>query len=379
MRLLHLADLHLGKCVLEAPMLENQRRFLGDAVRIAAENAVDAVMIAGDIYDRSVPPADAVEALDDFLSALNKAGIPVLAVSGNHDSPERLDFGSRLFADSGVHIAGRYDGHVRCVTLNDSFGPIRFYLLPFLKPVMVRAALGEEAATTDEAVRLALRGLPDDLGCRSVLIAHQFVCAGGEAPETCDSETISVGGSDSVDVSCFDGFDYVALGHLHRPQRMGRDTVRYAGSPLKYSLSEVRFPKSLPLVTLAEKGQVTVERIPINPLHDMRRIRGRLEDLLTAGREDPADAEDYIHAVLTEAVLDPAERLRTVYPNLLHVEIESPEHQETEDAVSDPLAHKSEQELFEDFYRQVNGEPLSDEQRTVLDLVVAKVKGEDAG
>lgn len=378
MRMLHLADLHLGKCVLEAPMLEVQRHFLDDVLHTASENAVDAVLIAGDIYDRSVPPADAVEAFDDFLSALHRAGIPVLAVSGNHDSPERLEFGSRLFANDGIHIAGRYDGHVRRVTLTDAIGPVNFYLLPFLKPVMVRATLGEDVTSTDEAVRLALKGLPEDPGSRSVLIAHQFVCASGLSPETCDSETLSVGGSDSVDISCFDGFDYVALGHLHRPQRIGRDTARYAGSPLKYSLSEIRYPKSLPLVTLGEKGQIDVELLPIRPLLDMRRIRGGLEELLAAGRENPADCEDYIHAVLTGGeVLDPAERLRTVYPHLLHVEIETAEHPEIEEAFTDPLAHKSERELFEDFYRQVNGKPLSEEQGAVLDSVIAKVKGED--
>lgn len=375
MRLVHLADLHLGKCVLEAPLLEDQRYILKQIVRIVSDYSADAVLIAGDIYDRSVPPADAVELFDDFLSALNREGVPVLAVSGNHDSPERLEFGSRLFAGRGVHIAGRYDGRVRRVTLDDEYGPVDFYLLPFLKPAMVRATLGEDAPTTDEAVRAALRGLPERPDVRSVLVAHQFVCAAGQAPETCESETLSVGGSDSVDVSRFAGFDYVALGHLHRAQRIGRDTARYAGSPLKYSLSEARFPKSVPLVTLGEKGTVSAELLPLTPRRELRRVRGRLADLLAAAREHPDDSQCYIHAVLTdEAVLDPAERLRTVYPNLLHVEFESRETSDGDPAESDPIAQKSEQEIFGDFYRRVNGEPLSDRQRAVLESVIAKVK-----
>lgn len=376
MRLLHLSDLHLGKCVLEAPFLEDQRHILKAALTAAIGHSVDAVMIAGDIYDRSVPPADAVGVLDDFICGLSERGIPVLAVSGNHDSPERLEFGSRLFSGRGVHIAGSYNGTLRRVTLDDEYGRVNFYLLPFLKPAAVRAFFDEEIGSTEAAVRAALKGVPADQNDRNVLIAHQFVCAGEQPPETCDSEALSIGGSDSVDVSCFDGFDYVALGHLHRPQRIGRDSVRYAGSPLKYSLSEVRHAKSFSLVTLGEKGQIDTELLPITPLRDLRRIRGKLNDLIDAARESPAGSDDYIHAVLTDdSALDPAARLRMVYPNLLHVEIERQGRETCEDTAFDPMAYKTEPELFEDFFRHVHGTGLSDEQRAVLDRVIANVKG----
>lgn len=368
MRFLHLADLHLGRCVLEAPMLEDQRYILDELVRLAIDRRADAVVIAGDVYDRSIPPAEAVELLDRFLNGLSDAGIAVLLVAGNHDSPERLDFGRRLFESRRVYIAGRYTGAVPRVTLTDEAGPVDFYLLPFVKPAVVNARLGRETAATDEAVAAALEGLSAEPGRRSVLVAHQFVCAGGISPETCGSETVSVGGSDQVDVSRFDRFDYVALGHLHRAQRMGRDTVRYAGSPLKYSLSEARHVKSAPLVTLAPDRAVEVELCPLTPLHDLRCLRGSLEELLAAGRAEPDSAEDYIHAVLTDAdALDPAERLRAVYPRLLHVELAPREGGAPEDAsIADPLAHKSEEDLFEEFYRTVHGESLSEPQRTVL-------------
>lgn len=379
MRFLHLSDLHLGKTVLEAPMIEDQRAALEAAVAAAVEHNAEAVVIAGDIYDRSVPPAEAVRLFDDFISELSVRGIAVLAVSGNHDSPERLEFGSRLFAGRGVHIAGYYDGTLRRVDLSDRYGSVHFYLLPFIKPAMVRAMSGEEVGNTDEAVRAALRDFREsDTSGRHVLIAHQFVCAGEQAPETCASETASVGGSDNVDVSCFDGFDYVALGHLHRSQRIGRDTVRYSGSPLKYSLSEVRHVKSFTLVTLGQKGEIEIEQLPVTPLRDLRRIRGRLEELIAAVGENPSDSDDYIHAVLTGPdVLDPAARLRMVYPNLLHVEIEQRGRELDERAEYDPMEHKTEDELFEDFFMHVHGRGLDDDQRAVIQDVISRVKGGD--
>ena len=367
MRLLHLGDLHLGKTVLEASMLEDQRDFLRHIAAYAAENRIDAVLLAGDIYDRSVPPAQAVELLDGFWTALHDAGIPVLAISGNHDSPERLAFGSRLFARQGVYMAGVYDGSVPRVELRDGYGPVVVHLLPFLRPAAVREALGVPCATTDEAVRAALAGVERDPDARHVLVAHQFVCAGGQAPETCDSETPSVGGSDGVDAAAFDGFDYVALGHLHRAQRVGRDTVRYAGSPLRYSLSEVAHVKSFPVVTLAEKGRVEVELVPIVPRRQLRRIEGALEDLIRAGQADGEGREDYIWAVLDAEERSPAQRLRAVYPNLLHVEVAAPRDKAAlEDAPPEMPESRDPEELFAEFYARMTGEPLEEEAREVL-------------
>ncbi len=348
MRLLHIGDLHLGKYLLETPLLDDQRYVLEAAVAAAAQHS------------------------------LSNRNIPVLAVSGNHDSPERLEFGSRLFSGRGVHIAGYYNGDLRQVVLNDKYGNVNFYLLPFIKPAMVRSFFDDDINTTQDAVSAALRGISFDQTERNVLIAHQFVCAGEHSPGPCESETISIGGSDSVDVSCFDGFDYVALGHLHRSQYIGRNSVRYAGSPLKYSLSEVRHNKSFTLVTIGEKGQVETELISISPLHDLRKITGKLDDLITAAKSSSAGSNDYIHAVLTDdSAIDPAARLRMVYPNLLHVEINRAARESYNNTDADPMAHKSEPELFENFYRHIHGMDLTQEQRTVFDGVFAKIKEDE--
>lgn len=375
MKFLHLADLHLGKCVLEASMLDDQQHFLEDILEIALQEQVNAIVAAGDLYDRSVPPAEAVEVLDAFLQKANQAGIPVLAVSGNHDSPERLQFLSGILAQQGVHIAGLYDGGLRRVTLEDEHGPVHFYLLPFVKPAFVRHALHQDIADTDAAVRAALEGYPEQMKERNVLVAHQFVCAGGAQPATCESETLSVGGTDQVDVSAFDAFDYVALGHLHQAQAVGRETVRYAGSPLKYSLSETRHRKSVALVTMEAKGQVDIRLIPVLPRRDLRRICGELPDLLAAAREAQEGREDYIWAVLTgDPGLDPAQRLRLLYPNLLHVETVCQEAEmktEEEESLSPQL---SEDELFDTFFRTVNGRSMSPSQQRRVEASLSRLR-----
>ena len=378
MKFLHLGDLHLGKTVLEISMLEEQRHMLRAIAHTAVERGVDAVVIAGDVYDRSVPPAEAVEVFDEFLVSLHEADVAVLAISGNHDSPDRLEFGSRLFARRRVYIAGRYTGSVQKVTLSDAFGAVHFYLLPFIKPATVRAVLGEAAETTEQAVRLVLRDVSLPPEERHVLVAHQFVTAGGQTPETSDSETMYIGGLDNVDSSCFDGFDYVALGHLHRAQRIGRDSIRYAGSPLKYSLSEIGTVKSMPLVTLGEKGEVACELIPLTPLRDWRRLRGSLDELLMEGRIHPSICDDYIYAILTEdAVLDLAERLRVVYPNLVRAVTEAQLKEFGELPDYDPLAEKSELQLFEEFFYHMHEHPMDDEQRRLLSGIIDRLKGED--
>lgn len=377
MKLIHLADLHLGKSLLEAPLLDEQAAFLHWVLETAKQEQADAVVIAGDIYDRAVPPASAVEALNRFLEEANRQGIPVLAISGNHDSPERLDFLSGVLSAQGIHIAGIYSGQVPKVVLRDEKGPVNFYLLPFLRPVFVRQALDCPAETTDEAVRLALQGLPENPGERNVLVAHQFVCAGGQQPETCESETLSVGGSDQVDASAFQGFDYVALGHLHRGQRVGSETVRYAGSPLKYSLSEVNHQKSVPLVTLGDKGEVDIRLLRVTPRRDLRRIQGDLEALMDAGREETEGREDYIWAVLTgEPGLDPAERLRLLYPNLLHVETVPTETAQPQDEGELEAAdvQRDTAALFGDFFAAMTGHSLSDDQRGIVQETAERLR-----
>ena len=246
MRLFHTGDLHIGKRLFEYALLEDQAAALDQMVRLVQEYRPDAFLLAGDVYDKSIPSAEAVTLLDDFLTRLSETGTRIFMVSGNHDSPERLAFGSRLMAQTAVHVAGSYQGTVSQVTLHDHLGPVHIHLLPFLKPTTAMPWFSEQAIeTTQDAVRTALEAAPLDISARNVLVAHQFVISGLQQPERSDSETVFVGGLDQVDASIFDGFDYVALGHLHGPQPIGRETVRYAGSPLKYSFSEVRHRKSL--------------------------------------------------------------------------------------------------------------------------------------
>ena len=380
MKFLHLADLHIGKRVNEFDLTEDQRYILGQILSIAEENRPDAVLLAGDLYDRSVPPGAAVELLDEFLTQLARRGLPVFAVSGNHDSPERLGFGSRIMRRSGVTIAGSFRGAPEHVTLSDEYGPVNIWLQPFLRPAMAEPFFPpEQVASYEAAVRAAIGAARIDEAERNVLVAHQFVTAFGKQPETCDSETVSVGGADQVDASAFDAFDYVALGHLHGPQRVGRPEVRYAGSPLKYSFSEARQKKSVTFAELKEKGRVGISTVPLAPLHDMREIRGPI-----VGLTDPENAafgsrEDYIRATLTDghAVADAAERLRAVYPNLMTVDFESARAADagpSKTAASGDVARRTPQELFEEFYRNQNGRELPENERPELESAVRAAK-----
>jgi exonuclease SbcD len=376
MKFLHLADLHIGKRVNEFDLMEDQRYILKQILAIADENRPDAVLLAGDLYDRSVPPGTAVELLDEFLTQLVHRGLPVFAVSGNHDSPERLDFGSRIMRHSGVTIAGSFHGTPQKVTLSDEYGPVNIWLLPFLRPAMAEPFFPpEQTSSYDAAVCAAIGAAGIDAGERNVLVAHQFVTAFGKQPETCDSETISVGGADQVDASAFDVFDYVALGHLHGPQRIGRPEVRYAGSPLKYSFSEARQKKSVTFVELKEKGRVEISTVPLTPLHEMREIRGPIAELTKPENAAFGSREDYIRATLTDghAVADAAERLRAVYPNLMTISFENGRTSEAEPsktAASGDVAHRTPQELFEEFYRNQNERELPENERPELESVI---------
>ncbi len=377
MKLLHLADLHLGKRLGEFSLLEDQRFVLEQVLRAVDDRAVDAVLLAGDLYDRPVPPAEAVELLDWFLTALTGSGATVLAVSGNHDSPERLSFASSLLRRAGLFIAGEYDGAPARVTLEDDLGPVDFTLLPFLRPSTLVPFAAERPADTGAAVALALGALPADPARRNVLIAHQFVTAAGGQPAVCDSEIAPVGGSEQVDAALFAGYDYVALGHLHGPQRVGRETARYAGSPLKYSFSEALHRKSMPLVTLGAKGEVWVELLPLVPLHDLRELRGPLAALTAP--ENVTDPEDYLHITLTveEELIDAVGRLRAVYPNLMKLDFDN---RRTRAAGGATAARQAEQrgldELFCEFYEMMNGGPMSERQQALFDGALREIGGD---
>lgn len=377
MKFLHLADLHLGKRLGEFSLLEDQRFVLDQVLHAASDRAVDAVLLAGDLYDRPVPPAEAVELLDWFLTALTEKGIAVLAVSGNHDSPERLSFASSLLRRAGLYIAGEYDGAPMRVTLEDDLGPVDFTLLPFVRPSTLTPFAGERPASTDDAAALALEAAVPDNARRNVLIAHQFVTASGAMPQVCDSEIAPIGGAEQVDAARFAGYDYVALGHLHGPQQVGQPVVRYAGSPLKYSFSEALHRKSMPLVTLGAKGEVGIELLPLAPLHDLRELRGPL-----AALTDPANVtgpEDYLHVTLTdeEELIDAVGRLRAVYPNLMKLDFDNRRTRAPGGATAAKQAeHRSLEELFGEFFEMMNGGPMSERQQALFDGTLQEIGGD---
>ena len=364
MKFIHLSDLHLGKRVNECSMLEDQRYILGEILRIVDREAPDAVLIAGDVYDKSVPSAEAVALLDDFLVRLAGRDLQVLLISGNHDSPERLAFGGRLMAERGVHIAPVYDGRVAPVTLTDEYGPVRVYLLPFVKPSHVRRCFPDrEVDTYTDALAAAIGAMGVDPALRNVLVTHQFVTGAAR----CDSEEVSVGGTDNVDVSVFAPFDYVALGHLHGPQTAGRETVRYCGTPLKYSFSEAGQHKSATVVELGEKGTTAVRTVPLVPLRDLVELRGTYEEVTFRGfYEGTGWQRDYVHITLTdeEDVPNAVGKLRVIYPNLMKLDYDN---RRTRAGISlegaEEVERRSPLELLEEFYEKQNGRPMGEEQR----------------
>lgn len=363
MRLLHLSDLHLGKRLNGCSLLEDQRAMLDEVLDLSEE--ADVVLLAGDIYDKAAPSAEAVTLFDRFLTRLSGRGKPVCIVSGNHDSPQRLSFGARLMGESGVHIAPVYDGRLEPVVFQDQWGEVAVWLLPFLKPAALRPVCPEESVSTcQEAVAWALGQVTLDPARRNVLVAHQYVA--GTA--LCQSEELNIGGLDQVDAALFDGFDYVALGHIHTPQQVGRETVRYCGSPLKYSASEAGQTKGGLLVTLEEKGKVTVEQRPIRPLHDLVCLKGSYLELTDRRFYQDRDREDYTYITLTdeEDVPQAMGKLRTVYPNLLGLRYDNARTR-TRQQVSVPGPEEQRpMELLERFYQTQNNRPLSDEQRAYV-------------
>lgn len=371
MKILHLADLHIGKIVSGFSMISDQRHVFLQIYDVIDSESIDAVCICGDIYDRSVPPAEAVSLFDEFLTNVSKRHVPVLIIPGNHDSVQRLTFGSALMENAGIYIAH----HPQKVVLNDAFGKVNFYLLPFERPGAVRSDFDDESIRTyDDAVRRRIEAMAVDGRERNVLLAHHFVAGASLMPEISDSEMpISAGGIEKVSTDCFEIFDYTALGHIHKPQFMGSSKIRYAGSPLKYSFSEVNKDKSLTIVELMGKGQMTVAEMAVKPLHDMRRIKGNLSDLMNPDVYKMADTEDYLEVVLTDekVLLEPVRTLKSVYPNIMQVSFER-RMKKVSDAMTAAkhVAAKSPQELFYDFYSEVTGEMPDDERKTLIEEVV---------
>lgn len=365
MKLMHLSDLHLGKRLNEFSLHEDQAYILHQIIQLARDERPDGILIAGDLYDKPVPPAEAVGLLDRFLSDLAATGAQVFVISGNHDSAERLSFGSGLMQRSGVHIAPVYHGEVRPFTLEDAYGPVDVYLLPFIKPVHVRACFpDEEIASYTDAMACAIRHMNVDPGRRSVLVTHQFVTGGVR----CESEEVNVGGADNVNAEVFAPFDYVALGHLHGAQQIGL-RIRYCGTPLKYSFSETRQQKSVTMAELGPKGDLTLRTLPLVPLREMREIRGDYMTLTSRAFYQQQDTDAYLHLTLTdeEDVPDAAARLRVIYPNLMKIDYDNARTRAAADfSGGAPEDRRSPAELFEDFYALQNGQPMSDVQRAYV-------------
>ena len=405
MKLFHLSDLHLGKRVNEFSMLPDQDHILQQILSLADVEQPDAVLIAGDVYDKTVPPAEAVQLFDNFLCQLAERRIQIFIISGNHDSAERIAFGGRLMEQSGVHVSPVYDGTASPVTLTDDHGPVDFYLLPFIKPAHVRRYFPEaDIATYTDALRVAIAALPIDPTRRNVLITHQFVTGASRS----DSEEISVGGTDNVDASVFTPFDYVALGHIHGPQNVTVQTdalsdadssaatalARYCGTPLKYSFSEAKHEKSVTVVELGEKAIrpadlsaqlslyseaqpcVSLRTLPLMPLHDLREIRGTYMELTAKSFYERTATDDYLHITLTdeEDIPDAMNKLRVIYPNLMKLDYDNTRtrsvgHVEAETRIQtlSPL------ELFSQFYETQNGQPLSAEQEQIAQQLISQI------
>ena len=378
MKLFHLSDLHIGKRLYEYSLLEDQKYILDEIVRLAGEERPDAVLLAGDLYDKAVPPAEAVMVLDDFLKKLKGLGIPIFMISGNHDSAERVAFGAGLFEQAEVYVSPVYDGQVKHVTMQDEYGPVELYLLPFLKPSAVRHAFPEEAekiVTFQDACACAMRHLEVDPAGRNVILSHQFVTGA----ELCDSEENFVGGLDSIEASLFDDFDYVALGHIHSPQSVGRPSVRYCGTPLKYSFSEER-AKSVTVVELREKGDLEIRTIPLVPLRDLRKIRGTYLEVSAKSFYEGTNTQDYLMVTLTdeEDVPDGMRKLKTIYPNLMTLAYDNRRTRENQEIIeAQEIERKSEKELFEEFFEMQNNKPLQEEQGEILSKVIRTLKGQE--
>ncbi len=365
MRFLHLSDLHLGRRLYDLSLLEDQRYILEQILSLLDEAHADGVLLAGDLYDKAAPQAEAVSLLDWFLTELNRRALPVFLVSGNHDSPERLSFGAQILSSSRVHISPVFQGAQPPVELEDTYGPLRVYLLPFIKPVHVRRVYPEVPIETySDAVRAVVDRWNPDPDCRNVLVAHQLVTGAAR----CESEALTIGGLDDVSAQVFAPFDYVALGHLHSPQNAGGPHIRYCGTPLAYSFSEGDQEKSVTWVDLGPKGEVRTAVQPLRPLHPVGTLQGAFADLLAGS------SEDYLRIQLTDEddVPNALARLRTAYPNLLRMEYCNLRTRLSEPV--EPLAKTlSPMELLEEFYRLRNNQPMGQAQRELSEAILKEI------
>lgn len=373
MKFIHLSDLHIGRRFKETSLIEDQKYILAEIINIIDNEQPQAVIIAGDVYDKTVPSAEAVQLFDDFLYRLAKRQLQVFVISGNHDSAERLSFGSRLFDTSGVHMSPVYDGNITPVQLQDEYGTVNVYMLPFVKPTHVRAVFEDaEIADYTDALGIAVDNMHVDINSRNILVTHQFVTGA----ERSDSEELSVGGSDNVDVSVFDAFDYVALGHIHGPQKIQRDTVRYCGTPLKYSFSECKHKKSVTVVEIQEKNNINIRTVSLIPLRDMREIKGKYDEIASKEFYDNINTDDYLHITLTdeEDVPHALGKLRVIYPNIMQLDYDNTRTRNSGFAgKAEDIEQKSPAELFAEFYEKQNAQPMSDRQKDFVQKLIEDI------
>ena len=376
MKLFHLSDLHIGKRVNEFSMIEDQKYILTQILYAADQEKPDGILISGDVYDRTIPTAEAVQVFDAFLTRLSEQKIPAFIISGNHDSAERLAFGSSLMGKSGIYFSKVYDGTVEKIPMQDAYGTVWIYLLPFLRPSTIRHALperAEEVQSAADAVRIALEQTKIDEKERNVLLAHQFVTGA----KRCDAEELQVGDVDQIPAELFALFEYVALGHIHSPQKVGRETVRYCAAPLKYSFSEAGQEKSITVVELKEKGSVDLRTIPLKPLHDLRKIRGTYLEVTAKSFYENRDCEDYLQVTLTdeEDVPDGMAKLRTIYPNLMRLEYDNKRtRSNAEVRAAERVEEKSELELFQEFYELQNNQSMTEVQEQFVEELLRGMK-----
>lgn len=377
MKFLHLADLHIGKRVNGFSMLEDQSYIFNQIIDIVDQEQPDAVLIAGDVYDKPIPSADAVQLLDDFLFRLSCRHVQVYMISGNHDSAERISFGGRLMSASGIHLAPVYDGAIEPLTLTDAFGSVHIYLIPFLRPANVRHFhVDAQINSYTDAMRTVIERIPVSPSDRNIAVAHQFVTASGIEPETCESEELSVGSLEQVDASVFADFDYVALGHIHGPQKISRDSIRYSGSPLKYSFSEVNHKKSVTVIDMQEKGCVDIRQIALHPKRDMALLRGTFASLIDSAFLQAHDTQNYVKITLTDEddIPNALTRLRTCYPNLMLLEYDNTRTRTQSDILgAEHAEQKTPLQLFDELYEKQNGQPMNDTQRSFTMRLIREI------
>ena len=372
MKLFHLSDLHIGKRVNEFSMIEDQKYILKRILDLAEEEKPDGIILAGDIYDKQIPSAEAVQVFDEFITRLAGRAIPVFIISGNHDSAERLAFGGRLLNSREIYLSPVYDGSVTKIPLKDQYGTVWIHLLPFIRPSTVRHVFENEADLVTDvqtAAETVIRHMEIDLKDRNILVAHQFVTGASR----CESEDVQVGGLDNIDAAVFTPFDYTALGHIHSPQNVGTDRVRYCGTPLKYSFSEVDQEKSITVVELEKKGTVRTSLLPLKPLRDMRKLRGTYLELTDRSFYRDMNREDYIQVTLTDEddVPDGLQKLRVIYPNIMQLLYDNQRTKITQEVdAAQAVEKKTEIELFYEFYELQNNQPMTKQQKDFAEQLI---------